>query len=203
MSEIPFDARFKTFVKQKKNKEQANLNGVVPNIAPVTSVDRYDKQLPPPPVDSEDTENETTTNLLSEYYADQSAVVPNGGRAEGGGVDSDTNNQIETNFADRGAVPNDRLSGVGMNGSRANHRQNGSSPNVNITTEHNEDGDYDICEENNNNRNHRDHDIRPIGRRKHNPNDDNEDESDDSVDEDEEDAEEGVYDLGTSNLFLD
>jgi len=202
MSEIPFEARFKTFVKQKKNRDQTNPNGVLSNSTPVTTLDRYDKQLPPAPADSDDTENETATNLLSEYYAEELAVQKSRSTKDcssGGGNQGQVNNSIKGVSS---AAAN-RLSNASMNCSNPrtnNHQQNGSSPNE---REQNRDGDYDVCEENNNDDRqiHNHDDVRPVGRRKHL--EDNEDESDDSADEDEEDAEEGVYDLGTSNLFLD
>ena len=218
MSEIPFDARFKTFVKQKKNKDQTNTNGVVTNSTPLTTIDRYDKQLPPEPVDSDDTENGPTAKLLSEYDSEGLPASTNGATSVG---DSANLGEAQSNGKSFGG---NRLSaGSSVNGSRANNsvRQNGASSSENNTTnceQQNGDGDYDICEannsggnnnvssnNNNNSNNTNDHDdTRPVGRRKHNPND-NEDESDDSADEEEEDedAEEGVYDLGTSNLFLD
>lgn len=198
MSELPFDARFKTFVKQKKNKTQATSNGgvLITNSTPIATIDRYDKQLPPVPVDSEDTENEATTDLLSQYRNEEDtpriAVVTS--------TDESTQN---------GANSNKRVSGT----SNASHHHNGASHDErsNEMTQE-EDGAYDICEQNNNT-NKNDSRASPTLKQNHrkkqsngnnnNNNNDNEDESEDSADEDEEDVEEGVYDLGTSNLILD
>lgn len=180
ISEVPFDSRFKTFVKQKKNKSSSNPTGInattnkVAAAAATTTgaiTEHYDRRLPPAPC-SEDTDNEPSTNLLSEHYADALPVRTNGSSQRG------------THFAGKGGDSYHRIS---TSGNSAN--QNGISGAEN-------DNDYDLNEGGSGENDKRNDRVR---RKRH----DQEDESDDSPDEDDEDAEEGVYDLGTSNLFLD
>lgn len=177
ISEVPSESRFKTFVRQKKNKGLANPAEVITAAAKVP-LDRYDKCLPPAP-GSENTDNEPSTNLLSEHYADALPIRANGSSQRG------------THFAGKEVDPNQRLSSE-INSAG---RQNGTSD----CDGH--DGDNDDDDEDDDDDHDQDGDDKRNANRR--GQDQNDDDSDESADEDEYDAEEGVYDLGTSNLFLD
>lgn len=205
MAEIPFESRFKTFVKQKKNKT-GSVNPTVSTAAVVTGsgatiatkvVDRYDKSLPaaPPDAESEDEESDIkpSTNLLSEHYADalpvRSAAVMNQN-----GLPHQHGAHFETS---RGERLNQRLMSETESGS-----QNGSSvEDPNNDGRQRSSGEYDAVNGNESIRADLNNNNDRASNGNHRTRDD--DDSDESVDDDEEDAEEGVYDLGASNLFLD
>lgn len=195
ISEVPFDSRFKTFVKQKKSK-LANPSGVLNATSHAPGLtDCYDRRLPPAP-SSEDTDNEPTANLLEEHYADALPVRSslNGGNHISG-VGGSGSNQKETHFA--GKDSNHRISAGRMSNHSSVNYQNGAGA---ATTTNNDDESGD-ADDRDNDGDDQEHDEERVMKKLQAQQD--EDESDDSPDEDEEDVEEGVYDLGTSNLFMD
>ena len=173
MSEMPFEARFKTFVKQKKNKNSTSTAGVRSAL-----VDSYDKRLPPPPT-SEDTDNEPSANLLSEHYADALPIRANGNGT--GSAHVPPGSGVESDFR----VSNNSVSHLQTNGAATK-------------SDDNDEDELNVGDQDNN-----EHENHIKSKRATVEREENEDDTDDSADEDVEDAEEGVYDLGTSNLFLD
>lgn len=207
MAELPFESRFKTFVKQKKNKV-SSINPTVSTAAVVTGsgatvatkvIDRYDKSLPAAPsdVDSEDEESDIkpSSNLLSEHYADALPVrtAPSSTNQLGHlhhhrepPINSSRGDRSSQRLLSETESANQNGSSVGDSQNDSRQRSSGEYDAVNgnesVRADHNNNNDQTR------NSNHRTRD---------------DDESEESVDDDEEDAEEGVYDLGASNLFLD
>lgn len=179
MSELPSESRFKTFVKKKKNKLNAQ-SAITNSIASINN--RYNRQEQ---LISEDTDDpETSTRLLDDRYSDESQMVrPSNGCSQdqlrGTLTDSLQGRELPNGVDSSPSTHSD----TSQEGDRVTHDiENSRSENddlVNHTDDVDDDEDDDDEEVD-------DHD------------DDDDEEEEEDCDDDE--AEEGVYDLSDGHV---